>query len=65
MSQWRTERQDLHPGKQPQWCKQQPLDTVTVRRTPPPDVYHYTYDANGNLIQENTERHFTWDTPTA
>jgi RHS repeat-associated protein len=23
--------------------------------------YQYTYDANGNLVQENTERHFEWD----
>lgn len=24
-------------------------------------TYSFTYDANGNLIQENTERRFTWD----
>lgn len=24
-------------------------------------LYHYTYDANGNLTQENTERFFDWD----
>ena len=23
--------------------------------------YQYAYDANGNLIQENTERHLEWD----
>jgi RHS repeat-associated protein len=33
------------------------LNTVTIGQT----VYQYTYDANGNLIQENTARHFEWD----
>ncbi|MEO8128239.1 MAG: RHS repeat-associated core domain-containing protein [Bryobacteraceae bacterium] len=33
------------------------LDTVTFGA----DVYRYRYDDNGNLIQENTERHFEWD----
>lgn len=33
------------------------LDTVTDRGTP----RHYLYDNNGNLIKENTERHFAWD----
>ncbi|MBF2009493.1 MAG: VCBS repeat-containing protein [Chlorogloeopsis fritschii C42_A2020_084] len=33
------------------------LDTVTVGQT----VYQYTYDNNGNLIQENGARHFEWD----
>jgi RHS repeat-associated protein len=35
------------------------LDTITVGQNPA--VYHYKYDANGNMILENTERHFTWD----
>lgn len=25
------------------------------------DTYSFTYDANGNQIQENTDRHFEWD----
>ena len=25
------------------------------------NTYSYDYDANGNIIQENTERHFGWD----
>jgi RHS repeat-associated protein len=25
------------------------------------DVHPYAYDANGNLVQENTDRHFDWD----
>ena len=33
------------------------LDTVTIGQT----VYRYTYDVNGNLIQENGARHFEWD----
>lgn len=33
------------------------LDTVTVGQT----VYQYRYDVNGNLVQENTSRHFEWD----
>jgi RHS repeat-associated protein len=33
------------------------LLTLTVGST----VHTYAYDANGNLIQENTERHFEWD----
>ncbi len=33
------------------------LDTVTIGQT----VYHYVYDANGNLIQENLSRQFEWD----
>jgi RHS repeat-associated protein len=33
------------------------LLTLTVGST----VHAYAYDANGNLIQENTERHFEWD----
>lgn len=33
------------------------LNTVTVGLT----VYQYTYDVNGNLIQENVARHFEWD----
>jgi RHS repeat-associated protein len=33
------------------------LATVTLGQT----VYNYTYDANGNLIQENGSRHFEWD----
>ncbi|MCP6758499.1 MAG: RHS repeat-associated core domain-containing protein [Fischerella sp. CENA71] len=33
------------------------LDTVTVGQTD----YQYTYDNNGNLIQENEARHFEWD----
>ncbi|MBW7885273.1 MAG: RHS repeat-associated core domain-containing protein [Caldilineaceae bacterium] len=24
-------------------------------------IYRYVYDENGNMIQENTDRHFTWD----
>jgi RHS repeat-associated protein len=27
----------------------------------PTTTYQYTYDPNGNLSQENTERHFEWD----
>lgn len=33
------------------------LDHVTVGNT----VYKYVYDPNGNMTQENTERHFDWD----
>ncbi|MGL5942559.1 MAG: SpvB/TcaC N-terminal domain-containing protein [Waterburya sp.] len=33
------------------------LDTVTVGQTD----YQYLYDVNGNLVQENTSRHFEWD----
>ena len=33
------------------------LDTVTIGEA----VYRYTYDVNGNLIQENGARHFEWD----
>jgi len=33
------------------------LETMTIGTT----VYSYAYDPNGNLIQENTERHFEWD----
>jgi len=33
------------------------LGTVTVGT----DTYQYRYDDNGNLIQENSERHFEWD----
>jgi RHS repeat-associated protein len=33
------------------------LQTVTDTGMP----HAYQYDANGNLIQENTERHFAWD----
>lgn len=33
------------------------LATLTVGS----DTYRYRYDDNGNLIQENNERHFEWD----
>jgi RHS repeat-associated protein len=33
------------------------LASVTIGQTD----YRYTYDANGNLIQENGSRHFEWD----
>ncbi|MCI0728150.1 MAG: discoidin domain-containing protein, partial [Chloroflexi bacterium] len=33
------------------------LATVTIGLT----IHHYTYDANGNLTDENTSRHFEWD----
>ena len=33
------------------------LDTVSIGQT----TYGYEYDDNGNLIQEYTNRHFTWD----
>jgi RHS repeat-associated protein len=33
------------------------LATVTLGQT----VYDYTYDPNGNLIQETTSRHYEWD----
>jgi len=33
------------------------LATLTIGRT----TYSYLYDNNGNLIQENTERHYIWD----
>jgi RHS repeat-associated protein len=33
------------------------LEQLTVGAT----AYQYAYDATGNLVQENTERHFEWD----
>src|SRR5258708_23841418 len=36
------------------------LSKITVGSSAP-IVYQYQYDASGNLIQENTERHFEWD----
>jgi RHS repeat-associated protein len=36
------------------------LNTLTVDSSAP-IPYQYTYDASGNLAQENTERHFEWD----
>jgi RHS repeat-associated protein len=33
------------------------LRQLTVGSTP----YQYSYDANGNLVRENTDRHFEWD----
>ncbi len=33
------------------------LDTISIGQT----TYAYEYDDNGNMIQENIERHFEWD----
>ena len=38
-------------------AKKNQLTQLAIGQT----VYQYSYDANGNLIQENTERHFEWN----
>jgi RHS repeat-associated protein len=36
------------------------LNLLTVGSSAP-IAYQYTYDASGNLVKENTDRHFEWD----
>ena len=42
-----------------QW--QQALDNRLTSLTSGGDTYIYLFDDNGNLVQENAERHHTWD----
>ncbi len=47
-----------------QWVRDYTTETGSNRMTAldvGSNSYAYTYDASGNLIQENTERHFEWD----
>lgn len=37
------------------------LNTLTIGDPPNEVSYTYLYDANGNLIQENTDRYFEWN----
>ena len=56
--QWQTKVTTFLAGQQPDWGTEGNRLTNFGRRTAN-QTHHF--DANGNLTQENTERHFTWD----
>ncbi|QDG52176.1 hypothetical protein FIV42_15940 [Persicimonas caeni] len=51
-------------GAGSQWTRDYTTETGSNRMTgmtSGANAYTYTYDSVGNLVQENTERHFEWD----